>query len=192
MLSSRVKTRNQVLPTTRNPGQGSLIRLSRMHESCLESRPTSKPKETRSKPNEARRRLQASEADSPWKFEDSNLETAYESEHHGCLYERLRPIGLIYAIIAWIFKIPYLYFRIYSDTPWATEELWTVAIRLIIQTFFTTMLLLNFVKDKRKSVGTVLIWISRAVLLPLHLYHETGIPIFSTELITAQVFIAQH
>jgi hypothetical protein len=134
-----------------------------------------------------RRRIADNLPDSPWSFRDIVMETQYESDHRACLYERVRPFGQIYALIAWALKIPFLYTSIASGSQWDAEEIWTASIRMIVQTVNTTLIFLNLSMEMRRRVGVLWIWISRTILLPLHMFHETGIPIFSTELITAQV-----
>jgi hypothetical protein len=124
---------------------------------------------------------------SPWIFSDANMEALYESDHRENLFDRARPVGQIYSLFAWLFKIPFFYSRAYSDEPWTTGELYTAVIRQCLLIFFTIAFFPKFGSETKRRCGVTFIWITRIIYLPLHMFHETGIPIFSTELITSQV-----
>jgi hypothetical protein len=138
-----------------------------------------------SKQRENRKRKQI--AESPWAFSDLGLELLYKADHRDCLCDRARPFGQIQIIVAWLFKIPFYYSQISSGSTWTLGELWTAVVRQALLIFFTIMVALNFESETKKVISTVLIWISRVIILPLHLFQETGVPLFSTELIAAQV-----
>ena len=66
-------------------------------------------------------------------------------------------------------------------------ELGTALIRQTLLIFFTALVVFKFESRTKAWIGIALILISRTVLLPLHLFQETGVPMFSTELVSAQV-----
>jgi hypothetical protein len=133
--------------------------------------------------SEQRRRLRS--IGSPWIFKDVVLESQYQTELRDSLYNRARPTAQITVLFSWLCKIPQYIVLYFSET--AREDVNMALIRVLLLGFFTPIFTLNFDSETRRRAGMAFIWVSRAILLPLYLYLETGIPFFSTELLSAQV-----
>jgi hypothetical protein len=126
-----------------------------------------------------------SEMGSPWMFRDFISESQYQNELRDSLYDRTRPAANIFIGCSWVCKIQYFIILYFSE--WKTEELIMAFARIFLLAFFTTMFTMKFKAETRRRAGTLLIWISRLIFSPLYLYQETGIPVFYTELLSAQV-----
>jgi hypothetical protein len=124
-------------------------------------------------------------SNSPWRFKDHVLESLYRAKYVDSLYDRTRHAAQIFFVCTWPSKIYYFISLYFSD--WKAEELLIAVTRMLTLTLFTAMFTLNFEVETRKRAGMPFIWISRSVMLPLYLYPLTGIPVFYTELLSAQV-----
>jgi hypothetical protein len=126
-----------------------------------------------------------SEQESPWVFRDLILESQYQNELRDSIYDRTRPAAQIFIGCSWLSKIHY--FIILYLTNWKIEESIVVFARIFLLSFFTAAFTMKLKAETRRRAGTPFIWIFRAIVLPLYLYQETGIPVFYTELMAAQV-----
>jgi hypothetical protein len=122
---------------------------------------------------------------SPWKFKDQVLESIYKTEYIDSAYDRTRPAAQIFFLCTWPSKIYYFISLYFTERK--AEELLIAFARLFFLAIFTTIFTLNFQAETRRRAGRLFIWISRLVFLPMYLYQLTGIPVFYTELLSAQV-----
>jgi hypothetical protein len=138
---------------------------------------------TDSRHTEQQKRL--SEQNPPWMFRDLILESQYQNELRDSIYDRARPAANVFIWCSWLSKIHY--FTILYITNWKIEESIVVFARIFNLSFFTVAFTMNLKAETRRRAGTLFIWIFRAIVLPLYIYQETGIPVFYTELMAAQV-----
>jgi hypothetical protein len=124
-----------------------------------------------------------SEQESPWMFRDLILESQYQNELIDSIYDRARPAANVFIGFSWLSKIHY--FIILYFTEEKLEEL--IMARVILLAVFTVVFAMKLKAETRRRSGTPFIWIFRAILFPIHLFLETGIPVFYTELMAAQV-----
>jgi hypothetical protein len=125
------------------------------------------------------------EQESPWMFRALILESQYQNELRDSLYDRTRPAAKIFIGYSWLSKIHYFIILYFSE--WKTEEMIIALLRTFLLAFFTAVFTMKLKAETRRRAGTPFIWISRAVFLPILLCLETGIPVFYTEVLAAQV-----